>query len=375
MRVLCTLRPGLITQITYKPLKNLYKNDQSGLINYLDERPNINRIFTEFTWAIRNGYSVQRYLLKANLMATQEVKTIISGGFSDISGFLETMFIKNKSPEIKKDIDALNAAIAFLSGPDFDKSNLISEIQKLRPELQEPQSLEQRHAIFYLCVEIVMSDDIVHEEQLVLNDIMINLGIDVASFSKCGLTLNDAFNILKDLSQEGKEYLSTFIIELVGADGEFSPEELICVTDIVNEIGLDDTLLIELNKKHPVSQTTEWITNDAQKSWIDLVNGRVAAMPLNSDYTGLRSGGDMLYGGGVDGLGAMHFDEYKSNEFQVPESKRREVALGRIGGLLSIRDFIQSEGSKAQKFHLDASIQGALLYASSIGINIKEFLN
>lgn len=352
---------------------NLYKRDATGLIEYLKERPNTDRIFNEFTWAIRNGYSVQRYMLKANLLATEEVKTIITGAFSDISEFLEAMYVNNKLHEIKKDIDALNEAITFLSGPDFDKSDLISEIHELSPELQETQSLDQRHAIFYLLVEIAMSDDVVKEEQLVLNDIMINLGIDIASFSKCGLIRSDAFNILQDLNAEGKAYISTLIIRLVGADGEFSPEELICVTDIIDEIGLDDTLLIELNNKYPVSQSKEWLTNDAQQSWINLLNGRVTAMPLNSDSSGLRSGGDMLYGGGVDGLGEMHFDEYKSNEFQVPEDKREEVALGRIEGLLSIRDYIKSEGSKAHKFHLEASIKGALLYASSLGININKY--
>ena len=64
--------------------------------------------------------------------------------------------------------------------------------------------------------------------------------------------------------------------------------------------------------------------------------------------------------------------EYKSNEFQVPEDKREEVALGRIEGLLSIRDYIKSSGSKEQKFHYESSLKGALLYASSLGINIDE---
>ena len=62
--------------------------------------------------------------------------------------------------------------------------------------------------------------------------------------------------------------------------------------------------------------------------------------------------------------------EYKNNEFRVPKEDREEVALGRLQGLKSIRDYIQTKGTNAQKFHLDASIKGAALYASSLGIDI-----
>ncbi len=75
----------------------------------------------------------------------------------------------------------------------------------------------------------------------------------------------------------------------------------------------------------------------------------------------------------VNSLGEEHFAEYLANQVQVPEDKREEVALARVEGLSSIRDYIQSEGSKAQKFHLDASIKGALLYASSLGVNVDKY--
>ena len=114
--------------------------------------------------------------------------------------------------------------------------------------------------------------------------------------------------------------------------------------------------------KKPKKETTTKL-NDSQKYWLGLVDIRVNAMPFDfiiKTYT-------------VDSLGKEHFDEYKSNEFQVPEDKRKEVALARVEGLSSIRDYIQSNGSKEQKFHLDSSIIGALLYASSLGINTDKY--
>jgi len=109
-------------------------------------------------------------------------------------------------------------------------------------------------------------------------------------------------------------------------------------------------------------ETTSKLTDD-QKYWKGLVDMRVNAMPfdfIERTYT-------------VDSLGKDHFGEYKANEFQVPEDKREEVALGRVEGLSSIRDYIQSNGSKEQKFHFDSSIIGALLYASSLGINVDKY--
>ena len=72
-------------------------------------------------------------------------------------------------------------------------------------------------------------------------------------------------------------------------------------------------------------------------------------------------------------MGKEHFVEYKNNEFRVPKEKRQEVALSRVEGLSSIRDYIKIKGSKKQKFHYESSLKGALLYASSLGINIDKY--
>ena len=45
---------------------SLYKRDINGLKAYLDDMPNMRNIYTEFTWAIRNDYSVEKYLIKAD---------------------------------------------------------------------------------------------------------------------------------------------------------------------------------------------------------------------------------------------------------------------------------------------------------------------
>ena len=114
--------------------------------------------------------------------------------------------------------------------------------------------------------------------------------------------------------------------------------------------------------KNSKKETTTKL-NDSQKHWLGLVDIRVNALPfdfIKRTYT-------------VDSLGKEHFDEYKINEYQVPQDKREEVALARVEGLSSIRDYIQSNGSKEQKFHLDSSIKGALLYASSLGIDTSIY--
>jgi hypothetical protein len=108
-------------------------------------------------------------------------------------------------------------------------------------------------------------------------------------------------------------------------------------------------------------------TSDSQNTWIVLINNRVNSMPLNSDAT------EMTFGGGVDDLANMHFEEYKLGESEVPENKREKVALDRIEGLLSVKDVIENYYSKEHRFHFNASIKGALLYASSLGLNVDQY--
>ena len=65
---------------------NFYKKDFKGLQEYLKEVPNMDRIFNEFTYSIRNGLTVKSYLKEANILEDPEY---VLKGFFDIQEFLE----------------------------------------------------------------------------------------------------------------------------------------------------------------------------------------------------------------------------------------------------------------------------------------------
>ena len=120
--------------------------------------------------------------------------------------------------------------------------------------------------------------------------------------------------------------------------------------------------IYKTKKTKPKKETITKLTDD-HKHWLGLVDMRVNSLPFDfykRTYT-------------VDRLGKEHFGEYKINEFKVPEEVREEVAMSRVEGLSSIRDYIKIKGSKEQKFHFESSIKGALLYASSLGINVDKY--
>ena len=50
------------------------------------------RLFNELTWAIRNGHSVQKYLIDCNLMDDKEIRMVAKTGFNDIASFLKDAF-------------------------------------------------------------------------------------------------------------------------------------------------------------------------------------------------------------------------------------------------------------------------------------------
>lgn len=94
--------------------QDLYKRDLTGLKAYFNDRPNIGRIFEELTYAIRNGYSVKRYLYDANLMKDEEIRAILIIGFSDVSSFLKDMLNIKENGELRRDYEALEEAINIL---------------------------------------------------------------------------------------------------------------------------------------------------------------------------------------------------------------------------------------------------------------------
>ena len=94
--------------------QSLYKRDINGLKAYLDDMPNMQRIFTEFTWAIRNDYSVEKYLIQANIMNDEEIKDIVKKGFTDIASFLNDMLEIKENTELSIDLKACMEAINLL---------------------------------------------------------------------------------------------------------------------------------------------------------------------------------------------------------------------------------------------------------------------
>ena len=83
----------------------------------------------------------------------------------------------------------------------------------------------------------------------------------------------------------------------------------------------DETIYVSKQKQQDFN-----VDND--NPFIKVVNLRVKAMSLNSEGTDLPSGG------GIDELGQMHYDEYKNNEYNVPDISRKKVAIDRLEGFL-----------------------------------------
>ena len=122
-------------------------------------------------------------------------------------------------------------------------------------------------------------------------------------------------------------------------------------------MGIFDWLSGKRNKKEKTTELTDY-----QKHWLGLVDMRVNAVPLDS-IKEMHT---------IDSYGAANFEEYKMNEHRVPKDERQEVAQSRVDGLLSIKDYIKTSGSKEQKFHYESSLKGAVLYASSLEINFEQ---
>lgn len=150
----------------------------------------------------------------------------------------------------------------------------------------------------------------------------------------------------------------------------FSPQPINNTKTIIISM-LDDSVFefinklvdVKINIKTPSKEEKTKKTfinklNEDQEKWLGLIDIRVNAIPfdfIERTYT-------------VEALGEEHFSEYKMNESRIPKDERKEVALNRVNGLYSIKDYINKNGTKQQKFHYEASVKGAKLYASSLGL-------
>lgn len=89
------------------------KGDVSGLQQYFEEMPTLEKIYNELTHAIRNGYSVEEYIKESNLMDSS-VGIIVGKGFSTIAGFLTDMLNIQENEELRKDLEACKEAQKIL---------------------------------------------------------------------------------------------------------------------------------------------------------------------------------------------------------------------------------------------------------------------
>ena len=124
------------------------------------------------------------------------------------------------------------------------------QIKKKTPSLLSQLSIEKRYAVFTILCHIANSDGMSDEENNVLQDTTLELEIDVNEYNNAQMDGNQACDLLQDLNQEQKDEFSRLIILIVGADGEFSSQEMMWVNDVIREIGLDDNLIIELTEKY-----------------------------------------------------------------------------------------------------------------------------
>ena len=144
-----------------------------------------------------------------------------------------------------------NSIIKDKLGIDMDnfKTNQ-NKINKRVPSLLSQLSIEKRYAIFTVLCLIANSDGMTTDENIVLQDILLELEIDSNKYNNANLDGNQAANLLQNLNQEQKDELSKFIVLIVGADTKFSSQEMILVSDIVNEIGIDSNLISKLIEKY-----------------------------------------------------------------------------------------------------------------------------
>jgi len=95
--------------------KRMYKKDFTGLTAYFNDTNNAERLYNEFTWAIRNNSTVENYLTEANLLVDDQTKNASAEIFSHISFFLYEILKTNENIEMRKDYNACKEAIKLLT--------------------------------------------------------------------------------------------------------------------------------------------------------------------------------------------------------------------------------------------------------------------
>lgn len=100
--------------------------------------------------------------------------------------------------------------------------------------------------------------------------------------------------------------------------------------------------------------------SESDKFWIQVIEGRTKAMPMNMLGVMFNSAED---------LGMQHCEEYQSRDEDLSVEERSETALNRLNMLRNIKEYIETNGTEAQKFHYEASVIGARKYVESIRVH------
>jgi antitoxin component YwqK of YwqJK toxin-antitoxin module len=128
-----------------------------------------------------------------------------------------------------------------------------------------------------------------------------------------------------------------------------------------------------LKEKSSKSKKEATKLTDEQKHWLSFLEMRINAISFESIKSTFT----------IDSFAHLQFDEYKKidevDEVDFGKDIIHKIAQSRVEGFLSIGDYIKTSGSEEQKFHYESSLKGALLYATSLGINfdlteIEEFV-
>ena len=221
-------------------------------LNFLGEKHKMSSYsyLEQFTWnrssAFSSLFGTINYALKIG-MSNVDIQKLYSDFIYDekmVNGVnpFESIEGTNKEEVYK--------SIKENTGIDMNIKAEQIEIKKKIPSLLSQLKIEKRYAIFTILYYIANCDEITKDEHVILNDIILELDIDINEFNGANMDGNQACDLLLDLKKEEKDELARFIILIVGADGDFSSQEMIWVNDLIKEIGLDDSLLVELSEKY-----------------------------------------------------------------------------------------------------------------------------
>lgn len=227
-------------------------------IHQLELIPNVDsKILDKFKWnrlsAAASLYGSIKFGLKIGLTKT-DVKTFYRQFVYNeelINGTNATDTFMKKHNLNQEDLEKLKKEVEEKTGVDVDNIPAINkEIPRRKFSCLSNLNIEIRYAAFFTILLIAQSDEVSPEEHAVLKDIILELKIDYLSFNERKMDGDQACNLLQHLDEINKLELSRYIALIVGADGEFSGQEMMYVNDLINEIGLDDKLIIELTEKY-----------------------------------------------------------------------------------------------------------------------------